>query len=480
MKKPRISDSFNNYQFLMRKNNIYLGLIGIICLAVIGAVFIFPGYFNKAIDYFENKVELGIPKIPETPFKLGLDLKGGSHLVYEADLKNISKGEEKNALDGLRDVIERRVNVFGIVEPVVATQQVGSHFRLFVDLPGVENVEKAIEMIGKTPLLEFKEQRDQAETEAILAKQKELEGKSQEEYGQIENWQLAFEDPYFKPTELRGQYLKAASLDFDKTTFTPLVSMEFNEEGAKIFQEITSENIGKVLAIYIDDIPISTPVVREEISGGKAQITGQFTVEEAKELARNLNAGALPVPISLISQTVIGPTLGAASLQKSLTAGLVGFLAVILFMILFYRLSGVFASLALTIFVLILLSLFKLIPITLSLAGIGGLVLSIGMAVDANVLIFERMKEERKAEEDFSRAVAAGFSRAWPSIRDSNFTTLLVAVIMFGFGSSFVRGFAVTLSLGILTSMFSALFITRIFIEMVVGTRLEKIKWLWR
>ena len=434
----------------MAKKN-QLSLIIIIILAFFSLNFAYPKFINQGINFLNSKLPLNLPRFPEVSFKLGLDLQGGSHLIYEADLSNVEKGEEAETMQGLRDVIERRVNLFGVREPVVRTQQVKDSYRLVVELPGVKDVNEAIKMIGKTPYLEFREETTEEGTSSIN----------------------------FKPTKLTGKYLKKATLGFNQTTLEPQVLLEFNSEGAKLFKEITSRNVGKRLAIYIDDVLISAPVVREEISGGKAQITGNFTVEEARELARNLNAGALPVPIKLISQTSIGPTLGSISLQKSLKAGIWGFLGVILFMILIYRLSGVLAGLALIIYAGILLSLFKLIPVTLTLAGIGGAILSIGMAVDANVLIFERMKEERKAGESFQRAVEAGFSRAWPSIRDSNLTTLIVAVIMFSFGTSFVKGFALTLSLGILVSMFSALFITRTFLRSFIGLRLEKIKWLW-
>jgi preprotein translocase subunit SecD len=219
--------------------------------------------------------------------------------------------------------------------------------------------------------------------------------------------------------------------------------------------------------------------VREAIPNGKARITGKFTTEEAKDLARNLNAGALPVPIKLISQKTIGPVLGKISLEKSLNAGMIGFLIVILFMILFYRVPGIVASLALIIYGCLVLSLFKLIPVTLTLAGIGGVILSVGMAVDANVLIFERMKEEKQSGRSLDSSIRVGFARAWPSIRDGNVTTLIVALIMFFFGTSFIKGFALTLSLGILVSMFSAIFITKTFLKIFVGTKLEKIKFLW-
>ncbi|MCX6791308.1 MAG: protein translocase subunit SecD [Candidatus Gribaldobacteria bacterium] len=255
--------------------------------------------------------------------------------------------------------------------------------------------------------------------------------------------------------------------------------MEFDEEGAKIFEELTDRNVGKTLAIFIDGVPISTTRVNEKISGGRAQISGNFSDQEVRDLVRNLNAGALPVPIKLISQNTVGPTLGLASMQKSLLAALYGFVFVVIFMVIVYRFSGLLASVALLTYVGIMLSLFKLIPVTLSLAGIGGAILSVGMAVDANVLIFARMKEERKKGENFQQALEAGFNRAWPSIRDSNVTTILIAVIMFLFGTSFVKGFAFTLAVGVLVSMFSALFTTKTLMKLFSSTKQEKIKWLW-
>jgi len=426
------------------KNNLIF--VGVLAIAVFCLVF--PNIPNKGLSFFTEK------KLPETPFKLGCDLQGGSSLVYQADFSNsnIEIKDQKEAMQGLRDVIERRVNLFGVAEPQVATQEAGGKQRLIVELCGIKDVDKAIEMIGKTPYLDFRAQA--ADFNA--------------------------ENPIFETTALNGRYLKKADLGFGQQTMAPEILLEFNAEGAELFRQITAKNVGKRLAIFIDDILISAPNVNEEIAGGKAQITGQFTVQEAKEMVRNFNSGALPVPINLISQDTVGPSLGMASLNTSLKAGIFGFLAVCLFMISFYRFGGFLASVALAIYVLILLALFKIIPITLTLAGVGAAILSIGMAVDANVLIFERQKEERKKGENFKTAIENGFKRAWPSIRDSNLTTLLIALVMFVFGSSFVKGFAVALSLGVLVSMFSAVIITRTLMRIFVGTRLEKIKWLWK
>jgi preprotein translocase subunit SecD len=437
----------------MPKKKIYLIIAGIFILAFFAGNLVYPQFFK-------------LPKFPEIPFKLGLDLQGGTHLIYEADLSQVEKEDYSSSMEGLRDVIERRVNLFGVQEPVVQTQEAAGHYRLIIELAGIKDPAEAIEMIGQTPYLEFKEQKENYEE--IIEKNREV----------IESGEGEIEDP-FASTILTGKYLKKAELGFDQTTMKPLVLLEFNDEGAKIFEELTKKNVGKPLAIYIDYQPISVPTVQEIISGGKAQITGDFTLEEAKALARNLNAGALPVPINLISQQSVGPTLGAISLRESLEAGIFGFLAIILFMILFYRLPGVLASISLGIYIALVLSVFKLIPVTLTLAGIGGFILSIGMAIDANILIFARMREELRQGKIFAQAVDEGFNRAWPSIRDGNLTTLIVAAILFGFGTSFIKGFALTLSLGILFSMFSAIVITKNFLKCFIKTKLEEFKWLW-
>jgi preprotein translocase subunit SecD len=475
----------------MSKKINHITIILILVLVFFAGNFVEPKYWNQTVDVINAKKNeiryinrlTNIPQMPEKPFRLGLDLQGGTHLVYEADMSQIGEEDYDSSLQGLRDVIERRVNLFGIAEPIVQIQETPGHHRLIVELAGIKDPALAIEMIGQTPFLEFKEQKENFSE--IMAKReqvnKELEaGKSLEEIqNTVENSQLAFEDP-FQSTNLTGKYLKRAEIAFDQTTYKPLISLQFDEEGSKIFEELTEKNVGKILAIYIDQVPISLPTVQEKISGGRAQITGNFTPEEARELANNLSAGALPVPISLISQQSVGPTLGKISLEESLEAGIYGFLAVLLFLIVFYRLPGVLASLALLIYIVFVLSIFKLVPVTLTLAGIGGFILSIGMAVDANVLVFSRMREELKEEKTFSQSIEEGFSRAWPSIRDGNLTTLIVALILFSFGTSFVKGFALTLSLGILLSMFSAIFVTKTFLIFFEGTRWEKFGRLWK
>jgi len=433
----------------VKNNLIFVGILTLVVFCLI-----FPNIPNAGISFLREKQAPVLEKIPlikNIPFKLGLDLVGGSHLVYQADFASTTQ-DKKEAMAGLRDVIERRVNLFGVAEPQVAVQEMGENQRLVVDLSGVKDVNQAIEMIGKTPYLDFRTQTVDFNPD----------------------------NPTFEPTALNGKYLKKADLGFNQQTMAPEILLEFNQEGADLFGQITAQNVGKRLAIFIDNVLISAPNVNEAITGGKAQITGQFSAQEARDMVRNFNSGALPVPITLISQNTIGPSLGMASLNTSLKAGIFGFLAVCIFMIGFYRFSGFLASLALAVYGLILLSLFKVIPITLTLAGVGAAILSVGMAVDANVLIFERQKEERRKGESFKVALENGFTRAWPSIRDSNLTTLLIALVMFVFGSSFVKGFAVALSLGVLVSMFSAIIITKTLMRAFIGTRLEKVKWLWR
>lgn len=465
----------------MAKRKTLIIILSIFILALAAGFLDYPEYFNQGVDYINSKNlkiaswQITLPHFSEKSFKLGLDLQGGSHLIYEADLSQIEDADKADSMVGLRDVIERRVNLFGVAEPVVQVE----NERLIVDLAGIKDVSQAIQMIGQTPYLEFREPRPQDQIQQILDMQKQLQGKTLKEIQEVPNWEIALEDPYFVPTQLTGKYLKKAQLGFEQNTSKPLVLIEFNDEGAKLFEQLTTNNIGKQLAIYIDNELISAPVVQEAISGGKAQITGQFALDKAKELARNLNAGALPVPITLISQQTVGPTLGKVSIDQSLKAGILGFLAIIIFMVIFYRFPGVLASIALVFYVAFVLAIFKLIPVTLTLSGIAGFVLSIGMAVDANILIFSRMREELKEGNSFSVSVENGFKRAWPSIRDSNLNSLIVCAILFTFATSFIKGFALTLSLGIIVSIISAVFITRLLLRLFVGTKLENLKWLW-
>jgi preprotein translocase subunit SecD len=397
-----------------------------------------------------GKAPTGIAKYP---FKLGLDLSGGTHLVYHADVSKVAASQLTDSMNALRDVIERRVNTFGVGEPIVQIENGGftnaGEQRLIVDLPGVTDVSKAVQMIGETPVLIFKTIRT-GPTPITVDKKGN-----------------ATIDPYsqFQDTELTGQYLDKATLDFDQTTGQPIVSLQFNSHGADLFEKITRDNVGKTVAIFLDGAPISTPTVNQAITGGKAQISGNFTVEEAKTLVGRLNSGALPVPIDLISTQTIGPSLGAQAARAGVTAGIIGFLAIALFLVLWYRLPGIIAVIALSIYVSIMLAIFKLLPVTLTAAGIAGFIISIGIAVDANVLIFERIKEELRAGRSIPEGIKNGFSRAWLSIRDSNISSIITAVILFWFGTSLIKGFALTFLIGVLVSMISAIAITRLFLS---------------
>ena len=392
------------------------------------------------------------------PFRLGLDLSGGSHLIYKADISAVQSNEVTESMDALRDVIERRVNLFGVSEPVVQVQHgsfvSGGEEQLIVDLPGVTDIKKAIEMIGQTPLLEFKTQAPEGTPQSATI---DKDGKLKLDVGS-----------QFVETELTGRYLQKATLEFDQNTREPRVSLQFNDEGTVLFAKITKENVGKMVAIYLDGAPVSTPVVREEIPNGQAVISGNFTPNEAKLLVGRLNSGALPVPIALLSTQTIGATLGESAINAGIKAAIIGFFLVALFLILLYRLPGLIAVLSLCIFIVIILTLFKLLPVTLTAAGIAGFIISIGVAVDANVLIFERVKEELRSHRTIADAVKLGFSRAWFSIRDSNISNIITALILFWFGTSLIKGFALTLGMGVIVSMFSAITITRIFLSAII------------
>lgn len=410
------------------------------------------------------KSEAGQSKfLSKFPFRLGLDLSGGTHLLYSADVSALLPNQVDDSMSALRDVIERRINLFGVGEPVVQVQTgsfgSGGDHRLSIELPGVTDISKAIEMIGQTPFLEFRTQSDEPQKVIV-----DKDGKA-----------TIDASASFIPTALTGKYLKSAQLSFNQTTGEPIINLNFNDEGAKLFEAITKANVGKTVAIYLDGQPISAPVVREAISGGQAQISGNFTPVEARQLVGRFNSGALPVPISLISTETVDATLGSGAVDAGVKAAFFGFIIIALFLILWYRLPGLVATLALGIYVAITLALYKLIPVTLSTAGIAGFIISIGMAVDANILIFERFKEERKKGRETRDALEAGFSRAWLSIRDANSASIITAVILFWFGSSLIKGFALTFGLGVIISLLSAILITRLFLRSLPVPKENKI-----
>ncbi len=405
----------------MKAKSVSLFIL-VLILTVVAVFFVYPkapigGYISQYL-----------------PWKLGLDLVGGSYLVYEIDMSGVASADQESVVNGLRDVIEKRVNLFGVAEPRITTSKAGDAYRLNVELAGIKDIKEAINQIGETPFLQF------AEVEEVV----DGEDSTQQ----------------FLATELNGRYVKSAQLSFSDIGL-PEVAIEFNDEGAKIFEELTKKNIGKPLAIFLDGNLISAPRVNEAISGGRAQITGINDTKEAKLLVERFNAGALPAPITLINQQTVSASLGQDSLQKTIKAGLWGTLAVMMFMVLYYHGLGFFASLALFIYVALTLAIFKTFSVTMTLAGIAGFVLSIGMAIDANVLIFERTKEELKRGLQKNNAIEEGFRRAWTSIRDSNLTTILTTVILYNLTSGFVKGFALTLLIGVLVSMFTAITVTR-------------------
>jgi len=387
-------------------------------------------------------------------YRLGLDLQGGTRLTYNIDMKGIPKDQTQDAFDGARNVIDRRVNFFGVSEPTIQSLKVGNEYRIVIELPGATNVDEALNLIGTTAKLSFWE-----------------EGKDKIATADAMLLPLGLTNVYQnKPieTKLTGKDLKRAQVVYGSGDGTPQVQLNFSGDGSKYFADITKRNVGKPVAIVLDNLVISAPVVQQPILSGDAVISGQFSQEAAKGLAIQLNAGALPAPLKLVSQTTVGPSLGIESLKKSLAGGIIGFISLAVFMVFLYRKEGTVAVLALSIYTIIVLFIFKFIPVTLTLAGIAGLILSIGMAVDANILIFERMKEELRLGKPSNAALRLGFSRAWPSIRDSNISSLITTFILFYFGTGAIRGFALALGIGILVSMFSAIVVTRNLLKMFV------------
>ncbi|MBU6447662.1 protein translocase subunit SecD [Patescibacteria group bacterium] len=435
------------------------------------------------------------------PPHLGLDLQGGSHLEYQGDLSSIPAGQRAQAMESARSAIERRIFLFGVQEPLVQTAGTD---RIIVELPGITDVNQAIQVIGQTPFLEFKELNPNPNSTTTVT-------------GGTANVNVG--DQWIS-TGLTGKDLSSATVQFNQQTGQPEISLQFNSEGTKLFSEITQRNLGKPVAIYLDGSPLSTPTVQSAINNGQAVITGTFTVQEAKDLATRLNSGALPVPIHLISQQTVGASLGKDSIQKSVVAGLIGLLLIMIFMIVYYRLPGLLAVFALLIYAALSFAIFKigisitavilvgaffllaivsswwfgliaallylallflngLHPVTMTLAGIAGFILSIGMAVDANILIFERTKEELRLGKDVSQALDDGFSRAWPSIRDSNMSSLITTLILYMFGTPTIKSFAETLAIGIIISLFTAITVTRTFLRMFIGHNILAHPWLF-
>lgn len=657
----------------------FFGLLAVLVIASL-LVNLGPNYNNLVAKH-----SLPLPKIKEAPFRLGLDLSGGTSLTYDLDLSVIATGDRLDAAQGARDVIERRVNMFGVSEPNVQINKTAQgNYQISVELAGVKDVNQAIKMIGETPLLQFKELNEErkeltdeektlmddynkkAEIKAGDVLGKVLSGGNFEElakdFSEDENtkvnggslgWISSRENPEivtiaeklevgqtntnlqktsqgyeivkvedkrpktqdgqpvvevkaahllicyqgatscesgldkqqaldkisklkeeatsanfaelvkqnstepgardsagelgwfsngamvkefeeavmsmskdeiagpvesqfgyhliykqderpvtdyklrhifiktqsiadilgnideWKTTELTGKYLKRAAVQFNPQDNSPEVALDFDSEGGKIFEDITGRNIDKPVAIFLDGYIISQPNVSQKITGGQAVISGRFNIVEAKTLAQRLNAGALPVPINLVNQQAIGASLGQSSVNNSMTAGLIGLAMVAIFMVIFYRLPGILSIVSLLIYGSLLMAIFKIWPVTMTLSGIAGFILSIGMAVDANVLIFERIKEELKTGKPLGNAINEGFSRAWPSIRDGNYTTLITCFILTQFLTGSIKGFAITLALGVLVSMFSAIVVTRNLLRLLINSKLADKLWLF-
>lgn len=426
----------------------------IICITLISAVISMPrelpikfsmGSFNVDTIIRRPKFDfnfLGNRVTADFELKKGLDLQGGTHVVLKADMTNIQPDDRLIALDSAKSVISRRVDLFGVSEPIIQTSVVNDEYRILVELAGITDINQALDLIGKTAQLDFRELKPEATQAAFLTD--------------------------FVPTGLTGQNLRKSTTQFNSQTGEPEVVLTFDDKGSQLFAEVTGRNISRPVAIFLDDLPITVPTVNSQINGGEAVISGAFTLEEANNISIQLNAGALPVPIEIIEQRNIGASLGEDSIQKSIRAGVVGLGMVMLFMVSLYGVKGLIADIALVIYGLITLALYKLIPVTLTLPGLAGFILSVGMAVDSNILIFERMKEELRMGKPWKTAMELGFGRAWDSIKDANVATLITAFILFNplnwsflNSSGMVRGFALTLGLGVATSLFTGIVVTR-------------------
>jgi preprotein translocase subunit SecD len=446
-----------------------ISLVFIILVTVIAAVIALPAKLPIAFTAFGRDVsfELGSPVINFNflgnqvyrtfELKQGLDIQGGMQVVLDADMSQIAAEDRAAALESAQQVILRRVDLFGINEPVVQTSVNGDQYRLLVELAGVSDPNQALQLLGTTAELSF---RLYPPIETLLTA--------------TESANLTLDS--FQDTGITGAQLKRSSVQFDQQTGEPVIALEFDPEGTQLFANVTTQHVGERLAIFIDDFPVTAPVIQTPITTGQAYISGDFTLEAAKQLAIQLNAGALPVPIQIVEQRTIGASLGLSSVQASMKAGVIGIGLVMLFMILYYRLQGFLASLALLIYAILTVALYKIIGVTLTLPGIAGLLLSIGMAVDANILIFERMKEELRLGKSFERAMELGFGRAWDSIKDANLATIATALVLinpldFTFlnTSGLVRGFGLTLLIGVLISLFTGVVVTRTFLRLFLA-----------
>jgi len=430
----------------MRLSRPQKAIFSILLLLIVSLYIILPSQIGQIKKpYFNFKIG-NLDFSQEIELKQGLDIKGGLQVVLKANMDGIEEKDRQSALESLKTIVERRVDLFGVSESTVKTIVTGSDYRLTVELPGVSDTAQALSLIGETAKLEFAlpvfSPGETATDSAVLTA--------------------------FTPTELTGADLKIAAVTFETENRLPAVAITFKDSGKDKFAKLTKENIGKPIAIMLDSQPITMPTVQQEITGGQAQITGTFTTDEAKSLAVQLNAGALPVPVSVLSQKNIPATLGADSVKKSVMAGAIGLVMVVVFMIGNYGRLGIVASISLFLYGIFTLALYKIIPVVLSLPGIAGFLLSVGMAVDSNILIFERFKEETRSGRSTLAALELAFGRAWDSIKDANTATIITGLILFNpldwsflNSSGAVRGFALTLIIGILISLFTGIYVTR-------------------
>lgn len=421
--------------------------------------------FGKTVDTIIGSPVLdfnlfGRPVHIEYSLKQGLDIQGGMQVVLGADVSGIAENDRQTALEAAREVITRRVDLYGITEPTIQTSQYGNEYRIIVELPGVQDPQQALELVGTTAQLDFRLETPETNVATDSA--------------------VTFFDS-FQITGLTGQQLERATVQFEPTTGEPIIALAFDDEGRELFSEITTNNVGKRLAIFIDGVPIMTPVIYTPIIDGQAIISGGFTLEQAKQLSIQLNAGALPVPITVLEQRTIGASLGQQSVTDSVRAGLVGIALVMLFMVMLYGFKGFLADIALLVYAVLTIALYKILGVTVSLPGIAGVILAIGMAVDSNILIFERMKEELRVGRPSRQAMELGFGRAWDSIKDANIATIFTALILinplnFPFlnTSGLVRGFGVTLLIGVLVSLFTGIIVTRTLMRLFIPHKNQK------
>jgi protein-export membrane protein SecD len=462
-----------------KKGNVIRQSIGALLLTLIAFFYIYSQPINIVIDGVNKTTDKlsawdrlpfksrgfdqwlsqrDIAQLPNNTFILGLDLQGGVRVVYDVDLKGIAGPDQKQALESLQKVVTQRVDAFGVSEPRIYIEQ-GDKTRLVIELAGIKDPEQAIKQIGQTPTLEFFDKvRPPEERQKII---------EQIQSGNIENLDNLANLDFIGSPVLTGQNLDNAQVIFDPQTAQPQVGIKFDDEGKKKFAEFTRDNIGKILYIVLDGQVVSAPRINQEIPNGQATISGDFTAQSAKELVDYLNSGALPVPITIASQQIIQASLGTESLYQSIRAGGFGLLFVAIFMILFYRGLGAIAVIALGVYTILVLSLFNVLGFTLTIAGITGFIVSVGLAVDGNILIFERMKEELANGRDFEASAKEGFKRAWESIRDSQISTLISALILFYLASGVVQGFGTTLIIGIGVSLFTAITVSRLLVALL-------------